>query len=199
MHTLNDIYALAGFARVPKTGQTATVPIDPAPAGSDGALLKGKAWPNPRFTNNGNGTVTDNLTGLVWLRNANVANAGTDWATALTWVTELNTSGTVNGVSAGDTSNGGAHQSDWRMPNIRELASLLDYRFNAPALCNAIGDEKWTAGAPFNAVSSATHYWSSTTYKELTTSAFRVYLTNGTLNGAPKTTALLLWPVRGGE
>ena len=32
---------------------------------------KGVAWPNPRFTDNGNGTVTDNLTGLIWLKNAN--------------------------------------------------------------------------------------------------------------------------------
>jgi hypothetical protein len=52
-------------APVPKTGQTPTVPLDPAPGGSDGNLQKGVAWPNPRFTDNGNGTVTDNLTNLV--------------------------------------------------------------------------------------------------------------------------------------
>jgi hypothetical protein len=31
----------------------------------------GVAWPNPRFTDNSDGTVTDNLTGLIWLKNAN--------------------------------------------------------------------------------------------------------------------------------
>ncbi len=36
-----------------------------ASVGSDGNLQKGSIWPNPRFTDNGNGTVTDNLTALV--------------------------------------------------------------------------------------------------------------------------------------
>ena len=31
----------------------------------------GVEWPNPRFTDNGDGTVTDNLTGLIWLKDAN--------------------------------------------------------------------------------------------------------------------------------
>ena len=53
-------------AMLPKTGQTTSYA-----AGDDGALQKGVAWPNPRFTDNGNGTVTDNLTGLIWLKNAN--------------------------------------------------------------------------------------------------------------------------------
>ncbi len=33
-------------------------------------FVKGIAWPAPRFTDNMNGTVVDNLTGLVWLKNA---------------------------------------------------------------------------------------------------------------------------------
>ena len=53
------------YAPVPKTGQTSsTPPVD------DGGLQKGVAWPTPRFTNNNNGTVTDNLTGLIWMQNA---------------------------------------------------------------------------------------------------------------------------------
>jgi hypothetical protein len=42
----------------------------------DGDLKKGVAWPTPRFTKNNNDTVTDNLTGLIWLKNANCAGAG---------------------------------------------------------------------------------------------------------------------------
>ena len=53
---------------MPKTGQTTCYAT-----GDDGDLEKGVAWPNPRFTDNGNGTVTDNLTGLIWLKNANCA------------------------------------------------------------------------------------------------------------------------------
>ena len=50
------------MALVPATGQT-----DSVAAGDDGDLQKGVPWPDPRFTDNGDGTVTDHLTGLIWL------------------------------------------------------------------------------------------------------------------------------------
>ena len=53
-------------ALVPKTGQTTSYDT-----GDDGEYQKGFEWPVPRFTDNENGTVTDNLTGLIWLKNAN--------------------------------------------------------------------------------------------------------------------------------
>lgn len=59
-------------AGVSKTGQTTSYGTR-----DDGALQKGVAWPNPRFTDNANGTVTDNLTGLIWLKNANCFSSGT--------------------------------------------------------------------------------------------------------------------------
>jgi hypothetical protein len=71
MHTLNDIYALTrARAQVPKTGQTwcwnaGGILIPCAGTGQDGDLRKGVSWPSPRFTDNGDGTVTDNLTGLI--------------------------------------------------------------------------------------------------------------------------------------
>ena len=135
----------AGFTSaispVPKTGQTKCYetgdPADEIPCGGtgqDGDLQRGFSSPNPRFTDNGNGTVTDNLTGLMWLKNANVPNAGRNWATALSDVVQLNTNGTMNGNNAGDTSNGGSHQTDWRLPNVRELFSLIDFGQFNPAL-----------------------------------------------------------------
>jgi hypothetical protein len=54
------------FAPVEKTGQTTSYAT-----GDDGELSKGVVWPNARFADNGDGTVTDNLTGLMWLKNAN--------------------------------------------------------------------------------------------------------------------------------
>ncbi len=48
-----------------KTGQTTTFAT-----GDDGDYQAGVPVPNPRFTDNGDGTVTDNLTGLTWLKNA---------------------------------------------------------------------------------------------------------------------------------
>ena len=50
-------------APVPKSGQT--TPYEP---GDDGYLQRGAAWPNPRFSDNNDGTVTDNLNGLIWLK-----------------------------------------------------------------------------------------------------------------------------------
>ena len=71
MHTLDEIYNKlnqlvpgSGNANVEKTGQTVYYST-----GDDGYFEKGVAWPAPRFTDNGDGTVTDNLTGLIWLKN----------------------------------------------------------------------------------------------------------------------------------
>ncbi|MGC9023085.1 MAG: hypothetical protein ACP5J5_08205, partial [Dissulfurimicrobium sp.] len=58
--------AMAGTISLPRTGQTQSYG-----ARDDGALQMGATLPTPRFTDNGNGTVTDNLTGLIWLKNAN--------------------------------------------------------------------------------------------------------------------------------
>jgi DNA-binding beta-propeller fold protein YncE len=54
-------------APVSKTGQAIS-----CADGDDGALQKGVVWPIPRFTDNQNGTVTDNLTGLMWIKNAQI-------------------------------------------------------------------------------------------------------------------------------
>ncbi len=55
-----------GSTPVPKTGMTTSYRT-----GDDGDLERGVALVTPRFTDNGDGTVTDNQTGLIWLKNAN--------------------------------------------------------------------------------------------------------------------------------
>lgn len=110
----------ATLAPVPKTGQTTSYA-----AGDDGALQKGVALPTPRFTDNSNGTITDKLTGLVWLKKADCSQFLPTFGQALADVASLNTNGTMNGNNCGDTSNEGSHQTDWRLPNIRELFSLV--------------------------------------------------------------------------
>ncbi|NCC26174.1 MAG: DUF1566 domain-containing protein [Deltaproteobacteria bacterium] len=171
-HSLQEIYEKLeridnkvepqGFVYIPRTGQAicwdpdgpAWVEVSCDGTGRDGDLKKGLAWPDPRFTDNGNGTVTDNLTELVWLKNANCAGVNRDWSTALSDITSLNTDGRMNGNSCGDTSNGGVHQTNWRLPNIRELLSLIDYGRASPAL---------PSGRPFQNFPSPALYWSSTT------------------------------------
>ncbi len=180
-------------APVPKTGQTISHTV-----GDDGDLEMGVAWPNPRFTDNSDGTVTDNLTGLIWLTNANCANATRPWATALTDVASLNSAGTMNDNNCGDTSNGGSWQTDWRLPNVREMHSLAHYSFIVPAVPNTAGTGQWSAGDPFTGVKPE-YYWSSTSYVSYTANAWRVGLYYGFVNMGTKTNSYYVWPVRAGQ
>ena len=126
---------------LPATGQQTTYA-----AGDDASMHKGVAWsPAARFTDNQNGTVTDNLTGLIWLKDAGCLGNAT-WASAIAAVNQL-ASGAC-GLS--DSSKAG----QWRMPNLNELESLVDVSQSEPAL---------TAGNPFENVSNGI-YWSSTSY-----------------------------------
>jgi hypothetical protein len=186
-------------AGVPRTGQTPTVPLNPAPAGSDGALQKGVAWPNPRFTDNSNGTVTDNLTGLIWLKNANCLdtvggiNKGggiLTWANALTW---------SNNMAAGSRGlTDGSTVGQWRLPNVREMQSLIHYAFFNPALPNTDGSGKWTEGVPFTGVQSHL-YLTSATYADTTGQAWYVNLYIGLVSLDDKSNPYYVWPVRGGQ
>jgi len=193
----------ASPAGVPKTGQTTCYDVDGnvrdcAGTGEDGDLLKGVAWPNPRFTKHGDGTVTDNLTGLIWLQNANCAATSREWQTALDDVAQLNSDGTMNTNDCGDTSNGGAHQTDWRMPNMREQYSLVHLGFTGRAVPNTAGTGKWTTGDPFDNVDSG-YYWSSTTRVDDTDNAWCVRLNHGSLGDFSKDGTNYLWPVRDGQ
>ena len=194
--------ASSSSASVPKTGQTICYDasgntVACSGTGQDGDKLTGVALPSPRFTDNTDGTITDNLTGLIWLKNANCANAQRNWATALSDVTQLNTDGRMNSNNCGDTSNGGSHQTDWRLPNVRELQSLIHYGYASPALSNTVGSAKWTEGNPFTGVQT-TNYWSSSTYSGGTTGGWYVYLIDGHVFASNKTSSYYVWPVRGG-
>jgi hypothetical protein len=62
---------------LPKTGQTTCydntneIPCSTT-SGQDGNYQRGASWPNPRFIDNNNGTITDRLTGLMWVKNGNL-------------------------------------------------------------------------------------------------------------------------------
>ena len=181
------------FTPVPKTGQTTSYAT-----GDDGEMEKGVAWPDPRFTDNGDGTVKDNLTELIWLKNADCPNMERNWTAALSDVAQLNTDGTMNSNDCGDTSNGGSHQTDWRLPNVRELQSLIHYGYYSPALPNTAGTGQWSEGDPFTGVQSS-YYWSATTYENGTNNAWYVYMSDGLVTYRWKTNDNYVWPVRGGN
>jgi hypothetical protein len=190
MHTLDEIYNLIGMrAPVPKTGQTTKLAD-----GDDGDLEKGVAWPYPRFTIHDNGTpqladdtVTDNLTGLMWTRNAN--HQAKNWYDsdagdypALEYCSNLEV----------------ARYRDWRLPNVRELQSLLHYGFWDPAVPNTAGTGAWTEGDPFIGVQPG-NYWSSTTLAISANFVWLVDLGDGNVYNGNIFGTSYVWPVRGGQ
>lgn len=183
--TLDDLYTLASErSRPAKTGPTTCYAangavIACAGTGQDGDLKKGVAWPSPRFTDNGNGTVTNILTGLIWLKNANCYGLR-QWATALT------DANTLNSGECGLTD--GSAEGDWRLPNVREQHSLIDYR-NSPAL---------PSGHPFTGV-QLNYYWTSTSAPDVPSLAYGVDLAVGLLGRDGKAATYRVWPVRGGQ
>jgi len=166
---------LFATARIWRTGQTASYY-----AGDDGDLERGVAWPIPRFNDHGNGTVTDNLTDLMWTKDANLPNGYRTWQGALDYVA---------GMNAGTYPNYGYH--DWRLPNRKELHSLTDYSRYNPAL---------PEGHPFTNV-QAYIYWSSTTSVDGSPgSAWVVYMWDGYVGSyGESSSSLYVWPVRGGQ
>ena len=169
-------------APVEKTGQTTSYAT-----GDDGDLEKGVAWPNPRFTDNEDGTVTDNLTGLIWLKNANCF-LSRIWTDALS-----NCNGLANG-SCGLTD--GSSAENWRLPNRFELESLLDLGYYSLALPNTAGTGQWSEGDPFTNV-QASVYWSSSTHAFDTDYAWYVHMDSGLAHNANKSFGFYVWPVRG--
>jgi hypothetical protein len=168
----------------PKTGQTRCwdadgVAIDCAGTGQDGEYQKGVAV-NPRFTDNLDGTVTDNLTGLIWLQSANCFSYQA-WYDALTL---------SNALASGDCGlTDGSVAGDWRLPNRKELESLIDLGQTNPAL---------PAGHPFLGFQLG-WYWSSTAYAYDPLYAWYGDLYYGYVNTYYKSNTSFVWPVRGGQ
>jgi PKD repeat protein len=102
------------------------------------------------FVNNGDGTISDKATRLMWSRND--SGVGLNWTNALAWVQAQNAANYLG-------------HNDWRLPNAKELQSILDYT-RSPATtasaainpvfnCTGITNEANAADFPF--------YWASTT------------------------------------
>lgn len=176
--------AATAKAPVPQTGQAISYAYR-----DDGNLKKGIAPPAPRFTDNNDGTVTDNLTGLIWLKNANYFRQK-NWDSALTDCNALESG------SCGLTDD--SVIGDWRLPNLFELESLRNMAYANPCISNAAGNASWIEGDPFINVQSNC-YWSGTTYANIAFSTWTVNMDTGNVNHLDKNNSYYVWPVRGGQ
>ena len=120
------------------------------------------------FTDNGDGTISDSATGLMWSQDG--SGMGLNWEEALAWVETQNAANYLG-------------YSDWRLPNTKELQSIVDYNrspdttgsaaigplFNATSITNEAGQTDY----PF--------YWSSTTHTNwsMNLGAFGAYVAFG--------------------
>jgi len=162
------------LGKVSKTGQTTIYTM-----GDDGHLQKGVASPNPRFTDNEDGTVTDNLTGLIWLKY-------TYCFGNRIWLHSVNDCYyTLADGECGLTD--GSTQGDWRLPNYRELISLIDVENRSPAL---------PTGHPFTLSDLSQWYWSSSTDALNDDDAWSLFLDRGLVAPLDKSVQRYGWCVR---
>lgn len=147
--------------------------VECAGSGHDGEFRRGLQWPHPRFRADGE-TAADLLTGLTWTRNANLTEFPLTWQESLDFIADMNRRGEFG-------------HADWRLPNRRELRSLVSYQTLRPAL-----PEKH----PFvNVVLN--WYWTSTTAAINPAYAWYVHMDGARMFYGGKSQYCLVWPVRG--
>ena len=125
--------------------------------------------------------MTDNLTGLIWLKDANCLGN-------LSWNEALIAAKSLASGSCGLTD--GSVAGAWRLPNINELGSLIDFGRVTPAIPN---------GNPFPYVPNGS-MWSSTTFVADPAAAWIGEVNGGDVFGYYKlNNPNGVWPVRGGQ
>jgi hypothetical protein len=135
---------------------------------------------------NTDGTITDNNTGLVWEKKTNCSGATHcvndtyTWDGALQYVKDLNT-------------NTFAGHSDWRLPNVKELQSIVNYQVS-PAVSSAFKD------CDNGSCTAASNYWSSSSYANDPTFAWFVNFNDGFVGAfIAKGGSVFVRAVRGGS
>ena len=186
-------------ASLPASGQvtcwdTAGTVIPCAGTGQDGDDQAGAA---PALVDNGDGTITDNNTGLVWekLDDENLGGIH-DKDDFYLWQDALSVK-----IAALNTMPCFAGHCDWRLPNLRELQSIASYEvpFPGPAVASAF-DSSCAPGCTTATCSctSSDAYWTSTTYVGSPDFAWYVFFVDGNLLANPKTSGGYVRAVRTG-
>lgn len=192
-------------ATFPASGQTTAYAANkndgipgPVAVPDDGAVEAGATL---AYADNGNGTITDANTGLTWEKKSDDGGLhdrdnfyrwsgdGTQ-ETIWDWIEDVNAEGGA----------GFAGFNDWRIPNAKELESILDYeRFNLSV--HPAFDAACAPGCTVTTCSctKSNVYWSSSTYRNGTNGAWVVFFTDGAVVASDKTFFNYVRAVRGGS
>jgi hypothetical protein len=143
-----------------------------------------------RFVDCGNGTVTDTVTGLIWLKQA-------DCLGQHNWVNANAAAAALANGACGLTD--GSAPGDWRLPTMAEW-NVTKMPGCAPSLTNDAGTACLSVGpSSFVGVASVTPYWTSTTQVLSNAwNAWAILLGSGLIAGHDKGQPDRVWPVRGG-
>jgi len=153
----------SAVVKLPDTGQTQSY-TDTFGEDSDYTINP------PSYTDNGDGTVTDNVTSLIWQQEDD--ETARIWDDAISYCNDL----TLGGYS------------DWRLPSKKELISIVDYGTYNPSI-----DTTYF----FNA--NASYYWSSTTVAGNSSFAWYVFFYSGNFNYFNKSNSSYVRCMRGGQ
>jgi hypothetical protein len=196
--------SFAGATGFPATGQTTASTankndrITGAVAVPDDGTLQAGATLS--YTDNGDGTITDNNTGLMWEKKGDNGGLhdkdnGYPWTgngtqeTIWDWLDDVNAEGGT----------GFAGYSDWRIPNAKELESLVSFQ-SAPPMTSAAFHNNCVAGVTVltGSCTVTSNYWSSTTWPTSPSMAAGVSFYEGLLFVYDKVSAPKVRAVRGG-
>ena len=130
--------------------------------------VRNNPYPSQNFIDNGNGTITDKALGLMWQKTDDDIQRA--WEDAIQYCEGLNL----------------ADYNDWRLPNIKELASITDESKGSPANASKHQPAIDTIYFPNTKIAS---YWTSTTYTFDSSYAYEISYTEGRFGGYGKTSA----------
>jgi hypothetical protein len=190
------------LARLLRTGQ-----ITSYGAGSDGDLQKGVAQ---SYVDNGDGTVSDTKTGLVWEKKSDdgsIHDKDDVYTLGLTIPPyTMNGTAVTTFLAALNAGGGFAGHTDWRLPNLTELESIRNLQNVSPAVSAAFNTScgAGSSGNPGCTVTTCSctlpaNYWSSSSYAGPPEFAWEVAFGDGTVDSDFKDTDYYVRAVRGGS
>jgi cysteine-rich repeat protein len=191
----SSICTLEPVFHAPRTGQTTCwnslgAVISCAGTKQDGELLKGAAL---AYVDNGDGTITDINTGLMWEK---LSDDGTinDWDNQYSWDNAFAVK-----LVALNGGGGFALHTDWRLPNKKELESIVNAEVFTPAV-SSVFDTGCVLGATVltGSCTQPTKYWSSSSFALGPASAWSVDFDAGDATGNAKAGLAHVRAVRAG-